>query len=315
MARFGSSAYRVLLAVLLLAHGLWGCGKQEARVVSLGHRTPLRPQSSATTAKPLRLGMGAMITPKDGYLYYHKLKLYLEEKLGRPVQLVDRDNYDQLLKLLRQGELDASFICAGPYVEGHEKFGLEILAMPLVDGVPQYYAYIIVPKDSLVRDFTDLRGKTFGFIDPKSNTGRIVPAYELARRGESPEHFFKKVVYTYGHDHSIMAVAEKMVDGAAVGSHVWEFLARTKPELVSKTRIIARFGPYGFPPFTVTRAMDAETKLRLRKILLTMHEDPRGRQILVDMLVDRFIAGDDKNYASVREMKAFIEQRQRSRTP
>jgi phosphonate transport system substrate-binding protein len=68
--------------------------------------------------------MGAMITPKDGYVYYQRLQKYIEKKLGKPVQLVDRGNYDEMNALLETGNVDAAFVCAGPYIEGKKKFGM-----------------------------------------------------------------------------------------------------------------------------------------------------------------------------------------------
>jgi phosphonate transport system substrate-binding protein len=310
MALSGSVARVALLVSSLLTLGVWGCGKQDSQVVRLERREVLQSGPSIPRQKPLRIGMGAMISPKEGYLYYHQLKQYLEEKLGRPVQLVDRDTYGQVIKLMSKGDLDASFLCAGPYVEVHDRFGLEALAMPQVNGSTRYEGYIIVPEDSPVRVFTDLRGKTFAFIDPKSNTGRLVPTYMLARVGETPERFFRKVIYTYGHDRSIRAVAEKMVDGAAVSSHVWNLAAKRTPELIAKTRIIARSGSCSAPPFVAGRALDASTRRRLRATLLAMNEDPRGREVLAAMMIERFVPGDDRNYDDIRQMAAYVAHRQ-----
>ncbi len=314
MTRYGSPAWAAALAAVLLSVGLSGCSREEAPVVRLDRKEILQARSSSTRMKPLRIGMGAMISPKEGYLYYHELRQYLEERLGRPVQLVDRDTYGQVIKLMRRGELDASFLCAGPYIDLHDRLGLEPVAVPQSAGRSRYYAYIIVPKDSPVRDFTELRGKTFAFIDPQSNTGKLVPAYMLARLGETPARFFKKVIYTYGHDRAIRAVAEEMVDGAAVSSNIWELFAKKNPELTAKTRIIVRSEPFGAPPFVVSRTLDASTKRRLRDVFLSMHEDPRGSKVLQGMMIERFVPGDDHDYDSVREMQAFVGRHQERRS-
>lgn len=295
--------------------GPLSCSKPGEKEVRLDRKAPLKPYSSASRQHSLRIGMGAMITPKEGYVYYHRLKHYLETKLGMAIQLVDRDTYDQLNKSLRTGDVEAAFICAGPYVEGHDQFGLEITAVPQVNGKAVYYSYIIVPKDSPVRDFEGLRGRTFAFTDPKSNSGRIVPVYMLAHKQETPETFFKKTIYTYGHDRSIKMVAEKLVDGAAVDSLIWDFAAKKDPALTGKTRIVARSAPSGIPPFVVIPSMDPALKKRLQESLLAMHEDPDGKKILAGMMIDRFVVGDDHAYDSVRDMNAWIGQQKRSRRP
>jgi len=260
----------------------------------------------AQKMQPLRIGMGAMITPREGYVYYQRLQGYIEKRLGRPVQLVDRENYDEMNELLESGGVDVAFVCAGPYVEGKLKFNLELLAMPVVKGKPIYYSYILVHKDSPINNFSELRGKVFAFTDPKSNSGKLVPTYILAQMKETPEKYFSRVEYTYGHDKSIRAVAEKIVDGAAVDSLIWEYSAIKKPELTGQTRIITRSAPYGIPPVVVRSGLDPEIRKNLKKILLSATDDPEGREILKGMMIDAFIDGDDKNYDSIREMNAWI---------
>lgn len=268
---------------------------------------------AASQQPPLRIGMGAMITPKEGYVYYLQLKRYLEEKLHQPVQLIDRDSYKKINALLRSGGIDAAFVCAGPYVEGHREFGLELLAMPLKDGKPVYYSYIIVHRDSPVKDLIGLRGKSFAFADPESNSGKIVPMYMLALMRETPASFFGNYVYTYGHDKSIKAVALQLVDGAAVDSLIWEYANKTNPEYTAKTKIIRKSSPCGIPPVVVRPGLAAATKQQLQEILLHMHEDEKGRDILQGMMLDRFVAGDDKNYDSIRTMLKQQAPGQRSR--
>ncbi len=298
LAQFTAKWLMITLLLTSLASGT----PQELSQV--GHQPGSTPEkrSAASQHPPLRIGMGAMVTPKEGYVYYLQLKRYLEEKLHQPVQLIDRDSYKKINALLRSGGIDAAFVCAGPYVEGHREFGLELLAMPLADGKPVYYSYIIVPRDSPVEELEGLRGKSFAFADPESNTGKIVPMYMLALMQETPASFFGNYVYTYGHDKSIKAVALQLVDGAAVDSLIWEYLNKTNPEYTAKTRIIRKSSPCGIPPVVARPGLAAATKQQLQDILLHMHEDEKGRHILQGMMLDRFVAGDDKNYDSIRTM-------------
>jgi phosphonate transport system substrate-binding protein len=306
--------FPVFAVSVLLALSMAGCTRSDVPEVSLEKRSPVADQVTSVNRIGLRIGMGAMITPKEGYVYYNRLKEYLARELQMPVTLVDRENYAEMNKLLANGGVDTAFVCAGPYVEGHEQFGLELLAMPLVKGKPVYHSYIIVPKDSTAVRLDDLRGKRFAFTDPQSNSGKLVPTYLLARRNTTPEEFFGKVSYTYGHDKSIQAVAEKLVDGAAVDSLIWEYLNRTKPALTSMTRIIDISEPYGIPPLVVRKDLSPELKKRLLKVLLAMPDTAAGREILAGMMIDRFVPGDDSNYDSIRAINRWIAgQKQGSR--
>ena len=282
------------------------CNPTESPQIALKTTDTVIEATALPKQLPLRIGMGAMITPRDGYVYYQRLQGYIEKKIGKPVQLVDRGNYDEMNGLLESGGVDAAFVCAGPYVEGKTKFNLELLAMPRVKGKPIYHSYIIVHKDSPIISLKELRGKVFAFTDPKSNTGKLVPTYMLAKMKETPETFFSRVEYSYGHDKSIRAVAERIVDGAAVDSLVWEYAAIKRPELTNQTRIISKSDPYGIPPVVVRPGLDPGLKRKLKDILLAASNDPEGQEILKGMMIDSFVAGDDKNYDSIRAMNRWI---------
>lgn len=304
-----------LLVTMLVCMLTAGCDRSSSPEINLEKKSAtLSPPVKAAKAT-LRIGMGAMITPKEGYVYYSKLKDYLATTLQMPVTLVDRDNYTEMNKLLASGGVDTAFVCAGPYVEGHEEFGLELLAMPLVKGKPVYHSYIIVPKESAAQRLDDLRGKSFAFTDPQSNSGKLVTTYLLGRRNESPQTFFGKFSYTYGHDKSIAAVAEKLVDGAAVDSLIWEYLKRIKPELTANTRIIDISEPYGIPPVVVRKNLSAEVKSNIQSALLQMHETTAGKEILAGMMIDRFVPGDDANYDSIRQMNRWLASHKTGKSP
>ena len=128
--------------------------------------------------------------------------------MGRQIEYVDAEDYAEINRKLEIGELDAAFVCSGPFVDGKKKFGLELIAAPHAYGESVYYSYFIVPNTSKAKTLDDLRGKSFAFTDPLSNTGKLVPTYTLARRGATPERFFSKVSYSGNHDKSIKAVSE-----------------------------------------------------------------------------------------------------------
>ena len=251
---------------------------------------------------PLRVAISSMTSPKETFKSYQDLLTYLGAQVDRPVELVQRKTYAEVNDLVRDGVIDLAFVCTGAYVEGQRDFGMEILAVPMVRGEARYRAYIIVPSDSLVQDLDQLQGRIFAFTDPDSNTGRLVPTYLLLQKGQTPEAFFRKVVYTYSHDNSIKAVADKLVDGASVDSLVYEYILTHKPELARRTKVIWRSDAFGAPPVIVHPSLNGELKARLREILLEMHTDPRGRTILDELLIDRFVEPEMAAYEPVREM-------------
>ena len=288
---------------------LFGCNNNgAAKKISLEKREVTQLRAEERKEKPLRIAAGGMITPREGFVYYREFIDYVGGKLDRPVEFVDREKYDEINMLMKSGQVDVAFVCSGPYVDGHDEFGMELLAAPQAYQKTVYYAYIIVAKESPITSFKALRGKTFAFADPLSNTGKIVPEYMLSKMNETPESFFKKYIYTYAHDKSVKAVAQGVVDGASVDSLIWEYTNRIHPELTSKTEIIEKSPPYAIPPVAVRKGLDPALKKELRAVFLNAHRDERGKELLDKMMVDKFIVIDDSAYDSVREMKSWISR-------
>jgi phosphonate transport system substrate-binding protein len=261
---------------------------------------------SSGRGEELVVCISGMVTPEEGLPYYQGLSEYVAEKAGMRLRLIHKAEYAELNELLKTGEVDMAFSCSGPYVAGHDDFGLELLAAPVVNGSATYQAYIIVSADSDATSLDSLEGRTFAFTDPDSNTGCLVPTYMLSLEGTTPEKFFGRVIYTYSHDNSIKAVATGEVDGASVDSLIWEYTNATDPEYTSQTKIIARSEPSAIPPVVVRPDLDPEVKAKLREAFLTAHDDPEGRALLEQMHIERFIEIDDSAFDSVREMADWV---------
>lgn len=265
--------------------------------------------STALAAEPIKIGVAAMISPKDTVRYYKQLIDYVGVKLGSPVEMVQKENYDEMDSLLEHNDVQIAFLCSGPYVKDHAKFGAELLVAPQSYGQPFYHAYIIVHKDNPIKDMAGLKGKKFAFTDPKSNTGKIVPTYMVAKDyGVAPEKFFGDIIYTRSHDKSIEAVAKKLVEGASVDSLIYDYVAKKNPIYTAETRILRKSPPYGIPPLVINKGMNPALKEKLKSIFLNMHTDPAGKAILDGIMVDKFIVPKDADYNSVRAMDIFISK-------
>ena len=276
-------------------------------------RISLKPSASDSSSSPqrtdkLRIAVGAIISPAESLIFYEDIFDYIGEKLGREVEMVQRKTYAEVNFLMKKGGIEAAFVCSRPYVEGHRNFGMQLLCVPVCFGKTEYHSYFIVHKDSAIQTLEDLRGKDFAFSDPLSNSGMLIPEYILAKMGETPDSFFRQHILTYSHDNSIRSVAKNHVDGAAVDSLIWEYLNVKEPELTGQTRIIYKSAPCAIPPVVVSPNVEPEMKEKLRSAFLNMHKDPKGREILKRVLIDRFTTIDDSAYDSIRQMEAFMKQ-------
>lgn len=266
---------------------------QQIRGCSFGHHS----------SSPLRVAIAGITSPSKTLEDYRKLLTYMGQKLDRQVTLILKPTYAEINDLIRDRRVDLGFVCTLAYVKGNQDFGMELLVAPQMYGKTVYYSYLIVPQESSAGELRDLRNASFAFADPMSNSGHLAPTYQLYLLNETPVSFFSRYIFTYSHDNSILAVADKLVDGAAVDSLVYDQLIINHPEIAAKTKIIARWGPYGIPPVVNHPALDPQLKQQLRDFFLNLHNSDEGRRILSNLGIDKFMVVSDDIYDSVREMK------------
>ena len=260
------------------------------------------PNTTESGRKSLKVAVAAMISPKETLIFYRELLDYLGAAVGYDVELIQRKTYGEVNRMLSQGRIDVAFICTGPFVTGSERSGFKAVATPVIRGKPFYESYLIVHRDSAFQSLSDLEGKNFAFTDPDSNTGSLVPRYWLKEMDTTPESFFRSFTYTYSHDNAILAVAKKMVDAAAVDGHLWEYYQNHNAFYSSQTRVIRKSEPFGSPPVVVSDAVPPDLKSAIIERIMSMHDDPEGRRILSELMIDRFTVPEKEWYLPVTQM-------------
>lgn len=290
----------------------WGTPVLVGLLLCLGLLFLGGPATAPLAAQPventIRIGVSAMITPVSAVRYYQEIVDYVAERLGVEGEMVHRTTYDEMDRMLEDMSVDVAFICSAPYVLNHEKFGVELLVGPQVNGETVYHSHIIVHRDSPINSLEELQKHTFAFVDPKSNSGRLYPIFRLAEKNHTPDSFFSRYFFSYSHNKSVEMVAKKKVDGAAVDSLVLRHMLTNNSPYAHQVKVIHSSPPFGIPPVVVPLGLPIYLKEKIREIFLRMHEDPRGREILNAMDIDRFVVVNNASYDSIREMKRFVEE-------
>ncbi|MDA8235686.1 MAG: phosphate/phosphite/phosphonate ABC transporter substrate-binding protein [Clostridia bacterium] len=291
-------SFIALLLILLLA----GCSSNTSgnSKIDLSSIEDSRKSVHESKIPPLRVAISSITSTKESIKYYSELLNYLGEKFNRPIVIVQRKTYAEVNNLMRAGNVDLAFVCTYSYIIGRDEFGMELLVAPKMVGSAKYQSYIIVSKESGINSFGDLAGKTFAFTDPLSTTGKMYPVYLLRKMMESPDSFFNKYIYTYSHDNAIKAVSDQLVDGAAVDSLIYYYMAANDPQYTGKLKVIAQSQPYGVPPVVVRPDLEPETKQRLEEFFLGLDRDPMGKKILNKLKIESFFVPSDKEYDSIR---------------
>lgn len=249
----------------------------------------------------VRVAFAALVSPQESFYKYQNLVNYLEAQIGRKIEVVRRQTYQEVNDLLGTGEVDFGFICSLSYVIGLDEGTLTGIAAPIVDGSSFYRSYLICRSDSGFSMLEDLKGKTFAFTDPLSYTGRLSMLKLLYDQTGYGEDYFREVFYTYSHDSSIHAVHLGIVDAASVDGLIYEELVAAQSDLVSNVNVIYKGPAAGMPPVVASTKADEGLRNEFQKALLGMAADEAGRPILEGLGYDQFEVPDDNNYEVIRE--------------
>ncbi|GAB4287903.1 MAG: hypothetical protein Kow0058_07660 [Roseovarius sp.] len=261
----------------------------------------------ARAAVPFRLGLTPVFLDNDA-LVLERLRTALAEAMGGPISLIQRRTYQEITAAILDGSVDAAWICGFPFLQHRES--LALLGVPVWHGRPLYQSYLIVRLEDDAEGLDDLRGAIHAFSDPDSNSGFLVTASDLARMGETPEHFFARTVFTYGHRNVVRAVAGGLTRSGSVDGYVWQALSVVEPQLTAGTRIVARSEWLGFPPFAARADRMADDDLRrFKTALVGLNGTEAGRAALEMLFLDAIAPGDVRLFDGIAARMAEIARR------
>ena len=299
----------MLLTAVLTVAG-FGC-KQDSDYQQVRFRRNLRalePVDASTSKQvPLRVAIAPVVSPRESMKIYKLLLDQMGIYLKRPIQSIQKRTYGEVNALLQSGASDVAFVCTYAYILGHRDFGLELLAAPQIQGKATYQSYLIVPADSPAQQLSDLRQKEFAFSDPLSNSGWLYPRYLLAQMNTSPEDFFRHYLFTYSHDNTLRSVADRLVNGGAIDSLVYDQMTQQIPHYTQVTRVIHRSPEFPSPPVVANPRLSASMKEKIQRFLLNLHQQQEGERILKTLGIDRFVLITDAAYEPLRRMVNAVE--------
>jgi phosphonate transport system substrate-binding protein len=235
---------------------------------------------------------------------------YVGKGLNLDIELLTGANYEQAY------DADLSFICGLPYVlrtaPRRRPSPFEAIAAPVLvgeryQGKPIYFSDVIVHRDSRYQSFADLRGQSWAYNEPESQSGYGITRYWLAMQGETGG-YFGRVVEAGFHQKSIQMVANREIDATAIDSQVLAVELRDHPQLAQSLRIIGSLGPSTIQPLAATSQLPSSLKRDIQDVLVEMHNDCDAAHHIRRGFIDGFVVVGDSDYDDIRAMLTVCER-------
>jgi len=293
---------------------VWAAGLVLQTAVAAGGASAPAATRSAAAAPPSL----AVAFPKT-YDRYETSKLYIGlldhvarcaavrlvnlrgDPIERGPEMLDLLSEKDMLEALKTGRLQLAQVTAG----------LVPVAMDSTDARPfavrgdgatgnasTYRLNLIVKAESPYRAPTDLKGRKIAHTTPGSNSGNLAPRAYFPGLGLTPDTDYT-VIYSRGHERSIVGVLHGFYDGAAVASDQFQRMIRKGEVSASSFRVL-----WESPPFPAEAWMlSGRVPAALRDKVVRCVGDYRIPASLVPLLegADRYVPIEpEKAYEPVR---------------
>lgn len=272
-----------------------------------------RPVTSAPVFSPpagftkLRLGLVPFLSRDTISAAHAKLGEYLGKSLAVPVEIIAADDYGDAIDRMERGEFDLVELSPLVYAEASKRMKLNCLVQTIADGSATASGYIFVRDDSPRRTIQDLKGASFGFVDPRSTSGSLFAKKVLKDAGFDLSRDFARQEYLGNHEAVLLAVLEGRVDAGATYQGAFAALRRSKGVDPLTFRIIAKTSRTPRDIFCVPPTMPAEVAEAITAALLPLNgRDRAGREILGPLNLNGFTVANDRAYDEVRAVAAEL---------
>ena len=242
--------------------------------------------------KTITLGVVSTINEKEIENHFRDFIRYVARKLS-PLSSIEgkvvvAPTLPDLARLLEQKKVDFYMESAYPtYVVNNVHDAGRLLLRRWQRGKGEYQSLIFTKKDSGINSLQDLRGRVIAFEDPESTSGHFLPRFFLLKKGfklvETNRPDAKKsppeigFIFAYAQAKLVELVLKQQVAAGAFNDDDYAKLddeTKAGIDILAQTELLPRH------LVSIRKNMPLGLASRIEKILISMSEDPEGRNIM-----------------------------------
>ena len=267
---------------------------------------------SGTTAhaEPIELQMVFVPASEKGDdSDYVKLIKIIEERSGYSIKPIKVTDYNAAVEAMRAGRAQIAWYGGKTYIQAAKMADAEAFAAGVRVGAKDagYFSYFVVPVDSPITAFEDIKGATLGLNSIGSTSGDLIPQVELMKIGLSTKNkgHFKKVFYAGSHDACLLAAINKHVDVCGMSSRNFEARLEDKTFKREDVRIIHRSSKVPPPPLAYSKKLPLEVRNTIKHATLEAHKYGRIGGYGGEM--SHYIEVSDSDYDALRDVDRLLK--------
>lgn len=238
---------------------------------------------------------------------FEPIRLYLEGRMGKSVEIVITENYIELINQMKQGAIDIGWYGAFSYIAAEREMELMPLVAEKRKNTGKFYqSLIITKKDSEIHSIQDLKGRKFAFVDAGSTSGFVIPYSLFVSRNIDYKTFFSEIHYSHMHEEVPFDILTGKVDAGTISS-VW-FKQMDQEKKINKEDFNILWRSNNIPGllFAAREDLDEETAEQFKRAMFSVHNEIPEQLHEFDQSIERYVHVDDAQYNSVRNTATIL---------
>jgi phosphonate transport system substrate-binding protein len=226
---------------------------------------------------------------------------HLSKKLGRKVQLVVGQDFDNFWQDVSNERYDIVHYNQYHYLKSHKENGYRVIAKNEEFGSSMIVASIVVRKDSNIKSLKQLKGKKIMFGgNRQAMVSYIMATYILRQAGLKSGHYWEN--FAINPPNACLTTFFRQSDASGIGEVVLRLPIITKRIAVSEIKPIAKSRPIHHLPWAVKKSMKKEDRQKITWILTRLHRSEEGKAILKKAGLTAIRPATDRNYKPLRSI-------------
>ena len=237
---------------------------------------------------------------------FEPLAAYLSERMGIAVKLTILSRYGNIIDRIKEEKVDGAFLGSFTGALAISQLGVVPLARPVnKDGTSTYLGYIFARKNSNIKQTADMKGKTLVLVERATTAGYVFPLAWFKLQGvKDINTYFSDHFFAGSHDAAIDAVLNNKADIGAAKNTIYERMRESHPQVDKELVILASSPRVPSNGLFVRKNLPEKHKEQLKNLLLNLHQDEKGVNVLLGFGAKYFVATSKEDYQPVINLAA-----------